>query len=292
LGFRFGYARLIKIAQAMGQAMSLGGHIASEQLYPAAPGLKSIFGVAVSDLSREEAIGRLLQAVQYRQPIKIAFCNAHTANLAWNDPILRTLLADFTVFADGVGVDIAARLLHGHSFAANLNGTDFVPALLVAEARPLRIALFGAKPGVADRAAAVLADVAPQHRITAVMHGYAREMETDTFLSEIRANPVDILLVAMGNPHQEQWIARNITGDHATLAFGVGALFDFLAGEVPRAPLWMRRMRLEWLYRLAQEPSRLFARYVLGNPLFLLRVALVKLGLVRFNTQNPGLDPA
>jgi exopolysaccharide biosynthesis WecB/TagA/CpsF family protein len=292
LGFRFGYARLIKIAQAMGQAMSLGGHIASEQLYPAAPGLKSIFGVAVSDLSREEAIGRLLQAVQYRQPIKIAFCNAHTANLAWNDPILRTLLADFTVFADGVGVDIAARLLHGHSFAANLNGTDFVPALLVAETRPLRIALFGAKPSVADRAAAVLADVAPQHRITAVMHGYAREMETDTFLSEIRANPVDILLVAMGNPHQEQWIARNITGDHATLAFGVGALFDFLAGEVPRAPLWMRRMRLEWLYRLAQEPSRLFARYVLGNPLFLLRVALVKLGLVRFNTQNPGLDPA
>jgi exopolysaccharide biosynthesis WecB/TagA/CpsF family protein len=292
LAARFRYAMHIKIAQAMGQAMSLGGHIASEQLYPAAPGLKSIFGVAVSDLSRDEAIGRLLQAVQYRQPMKIAFCNAHTANLAWNDPAIRALLADFTVFADGVGVDIAARLLHGHSFAANLNGTDFVPALLVAEARPLRIALFGAKPGVADRAAAVLADIAPQHRITAVMHGYAGETETEAFLRELHANPVDILLVAMGNPHQEQWIARNITGDHATLALGVGALFDFLAGEVPRAPLWTRQMRLEWLYRLAQEPSRLFARYVLGNPLFLLRVALVKLGLVRFNMQKPGLDLA
>jgi exopolysaccharide biosynthesis WecB/TagA/CpsF family protein len=282
----------IKIANAMGQAMSLGGHIATEQLRSAEPGFKTIFGVSVSDLSRDEAIGRLLQAVQYRQPTKIAFCNAHTANMTWDDPEIARLLADFTVFADGIGIDIAARLLYGHSFTANLNGTDFVPDLLVAETRPLRIALFGARPGVADRVASVLADVTPQHRVAAVMHGYASELETDAFLRDLRANPVDILLVAMGNPVQEEWIARNITGDHATLAFGVGALLDFLAGEVPRAPPWMRRMRLEWLYRLAQEPSRLFARYVLGNPLFLLRVALVKLGLVRFNTQNSGLDRA
>jgi exopolysaccharide biosynthesis WecB/TagA/CpsF family protein len=293
LGRCFGYAvDTKKIAYAMGQAMSLGGHIATERLRSADPGLKSIFGVSVSDLSRDEAIGRLLQAVQYRQPTKIAFCNAHTANLAWHDPEIARLLSDFTVFADGVGVDIAARVLHGHSFAANLNGTDFVPALLLAEARPLRIALFGARPGVADKAAAVLTDVAPQHQISAVMHGYADNMETDAFLSELRANPVDILLVAMGNPGQEQWIARNITGDHATLAFGVGALFDFLAGEVPRAPLWMRRVRLEWVYRLAQEPSRLFARYVLGNPLFLLRVALVKFGIVRFAPLKTGMGPA
>jgi exopolysaccharide biosynthesis WecB/TagA/CpsF family protein len=288
----FGYAMPIKIAQAMGQAMSLGGDLASEQLYPAEPGLKSIFGVAVSDLSRDEAIFRLLQAAQHRQPTKIAFCNAHTANLAWNDPAIRALLADFIVFADGVGIDIASRVLHGHPFAANLNGTDFVPALLVAEERPLRIALFGAKPGVADKAAAVLARIAPQHRITAAMNGFANGSGTDLFLSELRANPVDILLVALGNPGQEQWISRNITGEHATLAFGVGALFDFLAGEVPRAPLWMRQVRLEWLYRLSQEPGRLFARYVLGNPLFLVRVALVKLGLVHFNTHKPGLDLA
>ena len=117
-----------KVAHAMGQAMSLGGHIATEQLQSAESGLKSIFGVSVSDLSRDKAIGRLLQAVQYRQPMKIAFCNAHTANLTWNNADITALLADFTVFADGVGVDIAARLLHGHSFAANLNGTDFVPA--------------------------------------------------------------------------------------------------------------------------------------------------------------------
>jgi exopolysaccharide biosynthesis WecB/TagA/CpsF family protein len=292
LGTHYGYAIPIIVAQAMGQAMSLGSHIATEQLLSTGPGLKSIFGVSVSDLSRDEAISRLLQAVQHRQPMKIAFCNAHTANLAWDNPEIRALLADFTVFADGVGVDIAARLLHGRAFAANLNGTDFVPALLLAETRPLRIALLGAKAGVADKAAAVLADVAPQHRITNVMHGFAGERETDAFLIELRANPADILLVAMGNPHQEQWIARNITGDHATLAFGVGAFFDFLAGEVPRAPLWMRQLRLEWIYRLVQEPSRLFARYVLGNPLFLLRVALVKLGMARFEPTRTGLGPA
>jgi exopolysaccharide biosynthesis WecB/TagA/CpsF family protein len=85
----------------------------------------------------------------------------------------------------------------------------------------------------------------------------------------------------MGNPKQEFWIADRLSGRHGALAIGVGALFDFLAGEVKRAPEALRRLRLEWAWRLMLEPQRLFRRYVLGNPLFLLRVLAVKAGVAR-----------
>jgi exopolysaccharide biosynthesis WecB/TagA/CpsF family protein len=262
--------------------MSAGGTIATQQTRTAATARKAIFGVAISDLRREEALARLHGAIALKETLKIAFCNAHTANLAWGDAAFRETLRAFTVFADGVGVDVAAKLLHGAPFAANLNGTDFIPELLRTSPRPLRVALFGAKPQVAEKAAAALAAVAPQHAIAAVQHGYVSEEEALLFMDELRRAPVDVLLVALGNPGQEYWISRLVTGEHATLAFGVGALFDFLAGEVHRAPLWIREIRMEWAYRLAQEPQRLFRRYVLGNPLFLARVAAVKLGLRRF----------
>jgi exopolysaccharide biosynthesis WecB/TagA/CpsF family protein len=265
--------------------MSLGSHIATEHMQPMEAPRMTLFGLAIEDLPQSEAIGMLLRAIRLRQSLKIAFCNAHTANLAWGNPALRQMLGRFTVFPDGIGVDLGAKLLHGRVFAANLNGTDFVPALLAAEPKPLRIALFGARPGVAERAAEAIARTTPHHQIAACCDGFADPASTQGFLAELKRDPVDLILVAMGNPVQEQWIAANITPEHATLAMGVGALFDFLAGEVPRAPMWMRQARLEWLYRLAQEPGRLFRRYVLGNPLFLLRVAAVKLGLRRFDAQ-------
>jgi exopolysaccharide biosynthesis WecB/TagA/CpsF family protein len=277
------YSNRLNVMLRTAQTMSLGSQIAAEQNPPMDAPQKILFGLAIEDLPRAAAIGMLLRAIRLRQHMKIAFCNAHTANLAWRNAALRELLGRFTVFPDGIGVDIGARLLHGQAFAANLNGTDFVPALLAAESRPLRIALFGARPGVAEKAAAVIAKATPHHTVVACSDGFASEAGTRTFLADLEHDPVDMILVAMGNPVQEQWIAANIMAKHATLAMGVGALFDFLAGEVPRAPVWMRQARLEWLYRLAQEPERLFKRYVLGNPLFLLRVAAVKLGLRRFD---------
>jgi exopolysaccharide biosynthesis WecB/TagA/CpsF family protein len=80
------------------------------------------------------------------------------------------------------------------------------------------------------------------------------------------------LMVAMGNPLQERWIARHLTATGARLGVGVGAFFDFSAGVVPRAPAWMNRAGVEWAYRLAQEPRRMWRRYLIGNPLFLARV--------------------
>lgn len=243
---------------------------------------RDIGGIAVAVLDRTQALTVLDAALAHRRHVKLAFCNANLVNLAAVSAKLRAQLEDFLVLADGIGVDIGSRLLHGASFPANLNGTDFIPALLAAQNRSLRVTLLGGQPGVAERAAARLIQDYPRHGFTVLSHGYFAPSEEVGILAQLAENPPDLLLVAFGNPLQERWIAEKITPRHATIAAGIGALFDFLAGEVERAPDVMRRLRLEWLYRLLLEPRRLWRRYVLGNPAFLLRMLRL-----RFQPRGP-----
>jgi exopolysaccharide biosynthesis WecB/TagA/CpsF family protein len=224
-----------------------------------------------------QAMRRLNEALGAGAHLKVAFANAHVVNLAARDEPFRAALGRFMVLPDGVGVDIGSRLLHGAPFPDNLNGTDFTPAFLAQVGRPLRVALVGARPGVAEKAAERLRELAPRHAFVVVSHGFFDRRGEVAILDRLRGERPDVLLVAFGNPRQEAWIAEMIGRQHCSLAFGVGALFDFLAGEAPRAPALMRRLRLEWLFRLSLEPSRLWRRYVLGNPAFLARMALQRL---------------
>jgi exopolysaccharide biosynthesis WecB/TagA/CpsF family protein len=238
---------------------------------------RDIGGVRIAVLDHDEALATVLDAIAQRRHLRLAFCNAHLVNLAAHDAILRRLLAGFLVLADGIGVDIGSRLLHGAPFPANLNGTDFVPALLAAAPMRLHVGLVGGRPGVADRAARRLSQDHPRHRFEVVSHGFFAAEAEPAMLRGLAANPPDILLVAFGNPRQERWIADRLSETHCAVAAGVGALFDFLAGEVARAPEAVRALRLEWLYRLWLEPGRLWRRYVLGNPAFLLRMLRLRL---------------
>jgi exopolysaccharide biosynthesis WecB/TagA/CpsF family protein len=247
------------------------------------PEKKSIFGIHISNFTRAAAIDFLFDRLERRHHTKLAFCNAHTANLAWSDAEFRSNLNNFTVLPDGIGVDIGAKRLYGSAFVANLNGTEFVPALLTSSQKTLRIALLGGEVGTAERAIDKLQILAPQHCYSPILNGFANLEEQQEFLAQLKQSPVDILLVAMGNPKQEKWIAKHITEQHATIAIGVGALFDFLSGRVIRAPVWVQKMRLEWLFRLLQEPKRLFRRYVLGIPLFLCRISLVHFDFWHFS---------
>lgn len=111
----------------------------------------------------------------------------------------------------------------------------------------------------------------------AIAAGSVQRADDTPQTEPVREANVDILLVAMGSPAQEKWIDRHVGPGHARLVLSVGALFDFVAGEARRAPLGIRKLRLEWLYRLLQEPKRLWRRYVLGNPLFLYHVMRYKL---------------
>ncbi len=233
---------------------------------------RDIVGVAVAALTRDQALALIERAFDQKRHLRLAYCNAHLANVAANDPALRTALGGFLVLPDGIGVDVASQLLHGSHFPANLNGTDFTPALLAARRAPLRVMLLGGKPGVAERAAARLQAEHPRHDFKVLGHGYFSPEEEPVLLARLERERPDLLLVAFGNPRQERWIAEKLNARHCSVAAGIGAFFDFLAGEVTRAPLWIRRLRMEWLYRLWLEPARLWRRYVVGNPVFLMRV--------------------
>jgi alpha-1,3-mannosyltransferase len=132
--------------------------------------------------------------------------------------------------------------------------------------------LLGSKPHVVQRAAAVLSKRYPQHLVVGQRDGYFDEGMSEDIAGEIRRSAADVVLVAMGNPKQEIWLARHLEATGCKLGFAVGALFDFMAMEVRRAPAWVQTCRLEWLYRLCQEPARLWTRYIVGNPKFLTHV--------------------
>ncbi|MER9338173.1 WecB/TagA/CpsF family glycosyltransferase [Mesorhizobium sp. M0293] len=234
--------------------------------------LKTILGISVVAIRWNDAIVLLNRLIAERRFTKVSFLNAHNANIAYTDPVFAEALDDFLILPDGIGVDLAARLLYGAPFPDNLNGTDFVPAFLQASTTPLTVGLLGATRVNAEAASIKLAALAVQHRFVVIHDGYFSAAQQTEIVDRIEELRPDVLLVAMGVPRQELWIERHIDARHCTLPIAVGALLDFLSGSVPRAPLWMRRMRLEWLFRLAVEPGRLWRRYVVGNPLFLLRV--------------------
>jgi alpha-1,3-mannosyltransferase len=246
-----------------------------EALYQSALGTKvrSILDVAVGVATFSEAAQLLDERFDRGDPAMVVFANAHTLNNTLTDETVRTALSKAIVFNDGIGVDVASRLLFGKRFPENMNGTDFIPRYLKNTKHRYRIFLLGAKPGIAERAAQQLARTDPRHEVAGCEHGYLSAADSAKVMEKIRRSKADILLVAMGDPKQELWLFDHLAETHCRLGFGVGGLFDFMAGAVPRAPAWVRSAHMEWLYRMLQEPQRLGHRYLIGMPLFLLRVA-------------------
>lgn len=205
-----------------------------------------------------DATREIVSAVLDKRPLRVAFANTHLLYWALRDPTLADALCDFYVLNDGIGIELFARAKCGQGFAANLNGTDLTPRILAALPWGTRVLMVGAKPSVIDRAADRASRLWPHLDICAHHDGYAGQ---DQALDTITALQPDIVLVGMGNPLQEHWVERAVAHGPNTVFVGVGALFDFIAGAVPRAPELMRRFRLEWAFRLSQEPERLWRRY-------------------------------
>lgn len=235
-------------------------------------GTRQLLGVPVAISDRASAVSRIDGALTAGETLKIAFANAHTLNIAARDANFRTALQDFYVLNDGLGVDIASRIKFGSSFPENLNGTDFIPHYLEQSRHALRLFLLGAAPGVAEAAAEAFQNKHPRHTIAGCHHGYLTGDSAPRVSAMIAASKADAVIAGMGNPLQELWIHENAGAAGAKLYFGAGALFDFAAGKMPRAPAWVRSLRGEWMYRLAKEPRRLWRRYLIGNGQFLLSV--------------------
>ena len=243
-------------------------------LYAAVTGrsVRTFLDVAVQVRTFDEAVDLIDAQFEKREPVAVAFANAHTLNVAAANLDFRMALQNALVFNDGIGVDIASRILYGSSFPENLNGTDFSSNYLRHTKHRYRIFLLGATPGTAERAAVRLSALCPRHKIVGCHHGLFDAGNASAITDLIRRSGANVLLVAMGNPKQELFIYNHLAATGCTLGIGVGALFDFLAGNVPRAPLRIQKWRVEWLYRLAHEPRRLAGRYLIGAPLFLTRI--------------------
>lgn len=226
-----------------------------------------LFGLPLLSATPQQTIETLLSTPRCRA----AFVNAHCINVATYDPEYRGALSSANLLLpDGAGLELAAWL-QDKRFMANLNGTDLCPLLLAeAEKRDLSVFLLGGRPGVAEAAAKELSVRLPNLRVVGTRDGYSGARGQAT-IDAVNDSGADILLAALGVPLQDVWLARHHHELKPNLLLGVGALFDFLAGRVRRAPNWMRRARLEWLWRLGLEPRRLFSRYVVGNVLFLAR---------------------
>jgi exopolysaccharide biosynthesis WecB/TagA/CpsF family protein len=237
------------------------------------PTERDILGMQVKSFEWEDALTSLETALATSTGQRVVnFLNANNANIAHANEAYRGVLKTCELLPDGIGMDIASKVLYGAPFPANLNGTDFIPALLVHVDRPLRVALIGGSREVVAKAADNFTRLTPWHEFRAVSDGYFGTAGNERVLAALASYQPDLTLVAMGSPLQELWMNANIAPEHGRLVMGVGALFDFISGEVRRAPGWLREIRLEWLYRLLLEPGRLWRRYIIGNPLFLFRV--------------------
>lgn len=241
------------------------------EIYDAVCGVRArdIQGVVIDNRTGDEIIKEIDDSVRERRLLRIAIANANTVNIARRESDFRNALRSFLVLNDGTGVGIASKWKYGKTFAENLNGTDFVPRLLTGSSQTLRVFLLGGRPEVVKRAARNFAARYPQHHWVGHEDGYFDAGDEALLCERVREAKPDLLLVAMGNPLQEKWIARCAERTGAAVCIGVGALFDFVAGEVDRAPVWVRRIGCEWVFRLVQEPGRLWRRYLLGNIAFL-----------------------
>jgi N-acetylglucosaminyldiphosphoundecaprenol N-acetyl-beta-D-mannosaminyltransferase len=228
-----------------------------------------IFGAPVDAVSLHEAVGWIEQLVASGDNGQHAALNAGKIVRFAREPELLAAIRDCElVTADGQAVVWAARLL-GRPLPERVAGIDLMEALFArAEARGLSVYLLGARPEVIRAAEAEIARRHPKLRIAGRHHGYFGAEAEDSVVADIAQRAPDLLFIALETPQKELFIARNRDRLKVPFAMGVGGSFDVLAGRRQRAPMWMQRAGLEWLFRLIQEPGRLGRRYMFGNAAF------------------------
>lgn len=232
-----------------------------------------ILGVRVDNIDSGMALNSLrVLAVHggHRSPAHVFFTNVHSIHLARRDEEFMRLMnnADLTL-PDGSGLKIAGRLF-GTPVLENLNGTDLTPKFLeIAESEKLTVYLLGGLPEVLEGCHRWISKTYPNLRIVGFRHGHFLPEEEKSIVEEINAVQPSILLVALGSPLQERWIARNSQYLRVGVCMGVGGLFDFLSGAKARAPIWLRRMGVEWIYRFLRDPRTKWDRVFIEIPIFL-----------------------
>ena len=249
----------------------------------------AVFGITLDNIKMKQAVNWVVKqqpldkfnsyASNNRTQVGY-FVNAHSINtLAKNNEFKHCLNNADALFADGSGMRVATRTA-GFHLVANLNGTDMLPKICqAAAAQNKSIFLLGSKDQVAQKAAANLQKLYPSLHISGTHHGFFGaddEEKSMKMVEEINQSNTDVLLVGFGSPQQELWCQRYAQHLNCKTVLAVGGLFDYYSGQIKRAPLFMRELGLEWIWRLMQEPKAKFSRYVIGTPEFLIRTFILR----------------
>lgn len=239
----------------------------------------NILGVDVAPWDADALIAAMIRSATERtrpgeRPLStVHYANIHVLNTAFRHPPLRDQLVQGTVYCDGSGVRLGAALL-GQRLPPRLTAADWIDDFCDRAARrDVSLFLVGGADGVADRASVALRQRHPELRIAGTHHGFLDGEASGRVIAELNRARAGVVLVGMGTPVQELWVAEHRQEIEAPVVWTVGALFDFVAGAQRLAPRWLGDRHLEWLWRLASHPRRLARRYMLGNALFCLRVA-------------------
>lgn len=232
----------------------------------------TLFELSLASSHMREAVAWIIGKAVEKNKTTLNFVNAHCLNICEHDNnYFRVLERSGMLFPDGSGVSLAFRL-QGKKTLGNLNGTDLFPHLCKqADLNNLSLYLLGGQEGIAKQVALNMVNRYPNLQISGTHHGFFCEDDIDALIESINASGADILLVAMGVPYQEMWLDKYAKRLQPSVSMGVGGLFDFYSGRISRAPYWLRRVGMEWIWRLRQEPARMWQRYILGNPVFVFR---------------------
>lgn len=230
-----------------------------------------ILGVPVASLTMREAVEQVEHWMDERRGALIATANAEMImNATRDEELLEILRAADLVVPDGAGTVWAAHHL-GHSMPERVAGYDLTQELLKrAPEKHRRVFFFGSAPGVAEKARQKAEALYPGIQVVGVRNGYFNEAEEPEIIREIREAEPDLLLAALGVPKQEKWLKKHKKELGVPVSIGVGGTLDVMAGTVKRAPLWMQKAKLEWLFRGILQPKR--AGRLLALPKFVFRV--------------------
>jgi N-acetylglucosaminyldiphosphoundecaprenol N-acetyl-beta-D-mannosaminyltransferase len=234
-----------------------------------APERVSVLGCPIDPLDMEGTVARCEAIVEERGYAQHMAVNVAKLVACQRDAELRSAVENSAIVnADGQGVVWAARLL-GTRLPERVAGIDLMDALMARAARRgWRVFILGARDEALERASAVLAERHPGLLLAGTRNGYFTPEETAEVCEQIRAAKPDVLFVAMGTPHKELFLAEHGPSLGVPLVMGVGGAIDVVAGITRRAPVLWQRLGLEWLYRMLQEPRRMFRRYAVTNARF------------------------
>ena len=239
------------------------------------PRCVTVAGIPITNLSEAESVALIDTLVSEGGPHYGAVVNAaKIVSANRNEHLKRVLLEADLVTADGMSVVWASRLF-GRALKERVTGIDLFERLVEHAAhRGLSLYLLGARDESVRQTVELFAIRYPNLRVAGYRNGYFAESDSRAVADAIKASSADLLFVAMGSPAQEYWIASNLERTGVRFALGVGGSFDHVSGRVARAPRWMQRLGLTWVYRLCSEPRRLGPRYLRYNFLFLVYLFL------------------